>query len=97
MERIGEDPNIAPERVAVARAISDGECCRGHDRGAAAGGVHMRDDEKRAGEGEPARIVGDPRRAEGTRGGAPHNVHASRANPQRLYSHQLETWHRNVV
>ena len=25
MERIGEDPNIAPERVAVARAISDGD------------------------------------------------------------------------
>jgi hypothetical protein len=25
MGRIGEDPNIAPERVAVARAISDGD------------------------------------------------------------------------
>ena len=57
----------------------------------------MRDDEKRAGEGEPVRIVGDPRRAEGTRGRAPHNVLVSRANPQWLYPHQLEEGHTNVV
>ena len=63
----------------------------------AAGGVHMRDDGKRAGEGEPAKIVGDPRRAEGARGGALHNALVSRANPQWLYPHQLVEWHRNVV
>ena len=60
------------------------------------GGVYTRNDVGRAGEGEPARIVGDPRRAEGARGGASHNVHASRVNPQRLYSHQLKKWYRNL-